>query len=59
MPDDADVSLFVLVSDRPFDGALVREKLERSAANGLLLDRVERLPLDVPWQARIDMVRVP
>lgn len=55
MPDDPRVSLFVLVSDRPFDGALVAEKLARSARGGLLLDRVERLPVDVPWQARIDM----
>lgn len=59
MPDDASVSLFVLVSDRPFDGRVVEEKLERSIARGLLLDRLDRLPIDVPWQARIDMQMAP
>lgn len=57
MPADERVSLFVLISDEPFDAARIERELASSAQRGVPLAHLERLPLvDVPLQARIDVV---
>lgn len=55
MPKDEDVSLFVLVSDETFDAAEIERQLARAESRGVPLKSVDRLPLDVPVQSRIDM----
>jgi hypothetical protein len=60
MPADARLSLFILISDEPFDAAAVERQLASSALRGVPLSRLERLPLmDVPLQGRIDVVSPP
>lgn len=55
MPRESEVSLFVLVSDEPFSAAELERQLMRAERAGLPLSSVDRLPLDIPVQARIDM----
>lgn len=60
MPPDSRVSLFVLLSDQPFEASAIERQLESSARKGVPLQSLERLPLvDVPLQARIDVVSAP
>ncbi len=58
LPDD-DVTLFVLLSDQPFTGADVERQLAASERRGVPLGHLERLPVGVPLQGRIDVVRGP
>lgn len=58
MPDD-DVALFVLLSDQPFAAADVERQLAASERHGTPLGRLERLPVGVPLQGRIELVRAP
>lgn len=55
MPKDEEVSLFVLVSDEAFDAREIERQLSRAESRGVPLKSVDRLPLDVPIQSRIDM----
>lgn len=55
MPKDDVVSLFVLVSDEAFDGGDIERQLARAESRGVPLKSVDRLPVDVPIQSRIDM----
>jgi hypothetical protein len=52
MPADDAVTLHVLVSDEAIDGESLARQLARAT---LPLDKLDRLPVDVPVQARIDV----
>lgn len=57
MPKDDHVTLYVLLSDRPFSGADVERQLEAARARGTPLGALDRLPLaDIPLQARIELL---
>ena len=56
MPKDDGVSLFVLVSDKAFDARDIERQLARAEKKGVPLKSVDRLPIDVPIQSRIDML---
>lgn len=57
MPHDPRVTLYVLLSDRPFTGADVERQLEAARARGTPLGALERLPLaDIPLQGRIELL---
>lgn len=58
MPDD-DVTLFVLLSDQAFSAADVERQLAASERRGVPLGHLERLPVGVPLQGHIDVVRGP
>jgi hypothetical protein len=54
---DGDVTLFVLLSDTPLQGADVERSLQQAKRAAVSLDKLERLPLDVPVQARVMLGR--
>lgn len=57
LPPDPHVSLFVLISDAPFDAATVERQIEDATARGLSVGSLERLPLpQMPVQARIELL---
>lgn len=57
MPSDERVTLYVLLSDRPFSGADVERQLEAARGRGTPLGALDRLPLpDIPLQARIELL---
>lgn len=58
MPGD-DVALFVLLSDEAFSGRDVERQLASSERGGTPLGRLERLPVSVPLQGRIELVQPP
>jgi hypothetical protein len=47
------LTLFVLMSDAPFDGGDIAQRLRSAQRAGLSLKSLDRLPVDVPVQARI------
>jgi len=49
------VTLYALFSDEAFDAALVRNALLRAKERGLLSTSLDRLPVPVAWQARIEV----
>ena len=49
------LTLFVLMSDQPFDGGSIARQLDGAQRSGLGLARLERLPVNVPVQAHIDV----
>ncbi len=58
MPAD-DVALFVLLSDQAFAAHDVERQLSSSERSGTPLGRLERLPVGVPLQGRIELVQTP
>jgi hypothetical protein len=60
MPDDAAVTLFVLMSDQAFTASSVERQIASSSRRAVPLKHLERLPLvDIPLQARIDLLAGP
>jgi hypothetical protein len=53
MMNTAAVTLFVLLSEQPFAGDQVERQLQRASHAALPLAQLDRLPIDVPIQARL------
>jgi hypothetical protein len=54
-----DVTLFVLLSEQPFSGDDIARRIDAAARAAVPLAQLERLPVDVPVQARMTVVRTP
>lgn len=52
---DEEMALFVFISDEPFSARSVEQQLDDAERQGIPLSRIDRLPVDVPVQARIDV----
>jgi hypothetical protein len=52
-----DITLFVLLSEQPFSGEEIAQRLDAAARSAVPLGQLERLPVDVPVQARMSIVR--
>jgi hypothetical protein len=59
MPQDGHVTLHVLVSDEAFDAGMIERQLNRARVPLGSLAALDRLPVDVPLQARIDLTFTP
>jgi len=55
LSDVAHVTLYALFSDEAFDAVTVRNALLRAKERGLLSTSLDRLPVPVAWQARIEV----
>jgi|GEM_PF-1264277 len=56
---DGGLTLHVLVDDAPFTGADVGRRLQAATATALPLSSLDRLPVDVEVQARVNLYRRP
>jgi hypothetical protein len=57
--DDAGLTLHVLVDDAPFTGADVARRLRAASVAAVPLSSLDRLPVDVDVQARLNLYRRP
>jgi hypothetical protein len=55
----ANVTLHLLLSDEPFSSADVENRLSAAERAAVPLQNLERLPVDVPVQARLTVHRAP
>lgn len=54
-PPSERVALYLLFSRRPLDGPQVRRELEQARATVGIRSALDRLPVDVDWQSRIEL----